>query len=63
MLAGGRTSQFTEGVTTVVEVTGTFTVTGEKTGKIDLHKSIELLMKTFSPAATFPDGSCGEDKG
>ena len=64
VLAGGRTRLLLETVTTAGMVTtGTFTSTGEKTGKIDLHKSKVVLIKTFSPAAIVPVGSCGKDNG
>jgi hypothetical protein len=53
-----------ERVTTADEVTaGKVTVTGEKTGKIDLHKSKVLLIKTFAPAATVPVEGRGKDTG
>ena len=64
VLAVKRTSQLAEGVIIAGEVmTGTLTITGEKTGKVDLHKSKFLLFNKISPATTFSDVSCGKDKG
>ena len=64
VLAGKRTSQLSEGVTMAEEVTtGTLTITGEKTGKVDLHKSNLLLLSKISPTTTFSDVSCGKGTG